>query len=123
MKLVALTIVGLGFACSGSGNGTPAVDAAATTTCTSISCYVAGEELCDDYSAPTTTQCADVPTSCGSRGGTVAKPSACPATNFKAKCAMPGPGGYVLRFYGNRGGASDESFCTGTAMGTWSTTF
>lgn len=131
-QLALLTLTLFVFSCSSSaddGGGTDAggggggSSAGNATACASLSCHVASEDLCDDYTMPTATQCADVPGACSKRSGTLAKPSACPAMGFKAKCVMPGPGGYVLRFYGSRGGASDQSFCTTMAMGTWSTTY
>lgn len=132
MRIVVFLAVSLSsFACSsdddpGDAGMTPA-DASAVAdagpACASISCYVASENLCDDYTQATTTQCADVPTACATRGGVAAGPAACPTADFQAKCSMPGPGAYVLRFYGTRGDANDQSFCTGAGGGSWSTTF
>jgi hypothetical protein len=102
------------------GGGTSGTGAGA---CSSISCYVASQNTCDDYGMATPTQCSDVPVACTNNAGVLAKPAGCPTAGFTAKCTMPGPGGYVLRFYGTRGDNNDMNFCTGIAMGTWSTTF
>jgi hypothetical protein len=98
--------------------------AEASTSCGSVSCYVAADGTCDEYPSPSPTQCADVPTACSNRGGTVAKPAACPTAGFVGKCTItPSLGGstYVTRFY--KDAAGSESFCKSIAMGTWSTTF
>ena len=115
-------------ACGGSDGKTRTTDGSPaavdqSASCGSMSCYVAAENTCDDYPAPTAAQCADGPAACANRSGVFAKPAACPTAGFKAKCTMPGPGSYVLRFYGARGDAADQSFCQTTAQGTWSTTF
>ena len=130
IRWLAFSSLAVFWACSGAssvadgggtGGGNNGSGGGGGTGCPSISCYVASETLCDDYTGPTATQCADVPTSCSNRGGTSAKPAACPTAEFKAGCVLAG--GYVLRYYRTRGDSSDQSFCTSTMMGTWSTSF
>jgi hypothetical protein len=108
---------------TGGTGGTDGGAGGSTSACKSMGCYVASDNLCDEYTQPTADYCTNVPGSCASRAGTLSSPAACPTANFTGKCIMPGPGGRILRYYGNRGDAADQSFCTDTATGTWSTTF
>src|SRR5690349_13222458 len=53
---------------------TPADAASADTggeACGSMSCNVAADGTCDEYPAPSSTQCDDLPAACSNRGGTL----------------------------------------------------
>ena len=128
----ARVVVGLvlALAACGGGSGAPAdastandTSAAGDTGCAAVSCSVANDNTCDEYPAPSPTQCPDIPAACANRGGTLASPPACPMPGFVGKCTFSGESPLVTRFYVPADATAMMSFCTGIGGGAWSTTF